>query len=129
MMKRSVTLFGWFLLLGGAGCVAVPDGKMEGAKPFSFESGRTPYAAAICIARNAKSLRSVTAEERLLGEASWEVVVRESGWAAGTLAVAEAHNTGSGSLVSVRVTDRQRGDHEGFARQLLADCQARMVAR
>jgi hypothetical protein len=110
MMKRSAALLGGLLLLAGSGCIQGPGGK-------------------ICIARNAKTLPNVTAEERLLGQASWEVVVRESGWAAGTLAVAEAHNTGSGSLVSVRVTDRQRGDHESFARHLLADCQARMVAR
>jgi hypothetical protein len=129
MMKRSAALVSWLLLLGGTGCIQGPGGKMEAANAFSFESGRTPYAAAICIARNAKTLPNVTAEERLLGEASWEVVVRGSGWAAGTLATAETHNTGSGSLVSVRVTDRQRGDHEDFARQLLADCQARMVAR
>jgi hypothetical protein len=129
MMKRSAALLGGLLLLAGSGCIQGPGGKMEAAKAFGFESGRTPYAAAICIARNAKALPNVTAEERLLGQASWEVVVRESGWAAGTLAVAEAHNTGSGSLVSVRVTDRQRGDHESFARHLLADCQARMVAR
>jgi hypothetical protein len=69
-MKRSVAMFGWLLLLGSAGCVHAPAGKIEPAKPFGFESGRTPYAAAICIARNAKNLRNVTAEERLLGEAS-----------------------------------------------------------
>jgi len=120
-------MLGGVVLLGSAGCVHV--GKIDAARPFSFESGRTPYAAAICIARNAKSLQNITAEERLLGDASWEVVVRDSGWTAGTLAVAEAHNNGTGSLVSVRVTGLQRGDPENFARQLMADCQGRMIAR
>jgi hypothetical protein len=120
-------MLGGVVLLGSAGCVHV--GKIDAARPFSFESGRTPYAAAICIARNAKSLQNITAEERLLGDASWEVVVRDSGWTAGTLAVAEAHNNGTGSLVSVRVTGLQRDDPENFARQLMADCQGRMITR
>ena len=128
-MRQLAVASGWLLILGIAGCAHSPGGKVEGAKPFSFESGRTPYSAAICISRNAKSLPNITAEERLLGDASWEVVVRDSGWSAGTLAVAQAHNNGSGSIVSVRVTDLQRGDHQSFAHRLLADCQARMVAR
>jgi hypothetical protein len=122
-------MFGWLLIVGIAGCAHSPGGKIDAAKAFSFESGRTPYSAAICIARNAKSLPDITAEERLLGDASWEVVVRRSGWTAGTLAIAQAHNNGIGSIVSVQVTDLQRGDHQSFARQLLADCQAQMIAR
>jgi len=128
-MRRFAVMFGWLLIVGIAGCAHSPDGKIDAAKAFSFESGRTPYSAAICIARNAKSLPDITAEERLLGDASWEVVVRQSGWTAGTLAVAQAHNNGIGSIVSVHVTDLQRGDHQSFARRLLADCQARLVAR
>lgn len=128
-MRQFAVMFGWLLMLGIAGCVHSPGGRVDAAKAFSFESGRTPYSAAICIARNAKSLPDITAEERLLGDASWEVVVRRSGWTAGTLAVAQAHNNGIGSIVSVQVTDLQRGDHQSFARQLLADCQAQMIAR
>lgn len=128
-MRRFAVMFGWLLIVGIAGCAHSPGGKIDAAKAFSFESGRTPYSAAICIARNAKSLPDITAEERLLGDASWEVVVRRSGWTAGTLAVAQAHNNGIGSIVSVQVTDLQRGDHQSFARQLLADCQAQMIAR
>ncbi|HET6492653.1 MAG TPA: hypothetical protein VFG44_06735 [Burkholderiales bacterium] len=128
-MRRFAVMFGWLLIVGIAGCAHSPGGKIDAAKAFSFESGRTPYSAAICIARNAKSLPDITAEERLLGDASWEVVVRRSGWTAGTLAIAQAHNNGIGSIVSVQVTDLQRGDHQSFARQLLADCQAQMIAR
>lgn len=128
-MRQFAVMFGWLLIVGIAGCAHSPGGKIDAAKAFSFESGRTPYSAAICIARNAKSLPDITAEERLLGDASWEVVVRRSGWTAGTLAVAQAHNNGIGSIVSVQVTDLQRGDHQSFARQLLADCQAQMIAR
>lgn len=128
-MRQFAVVSGWLLMFGIAGCAHSPGGKVDAAKAFSFESGRTPYSAAICIARNAKSLPDITAEERLLGDASWEVVVRRSGWTAGTLAVAQAHNNGIGSIVSVRVTDLQRGDHQSFARQLLADCQAQMIAR
>jgi hypothetical protein len=121
-------MLGWMVILGSAGCVRVPEGKIDAARPFSFESGRTPYSAAICIARNAKRLQNITVEEKLLGDAAWEVVVRDAGRAAGTLAVAEAHGNGTGSLVSIRVTALQRGDHESFARRLMADCQARMIA-
>lgn len=128
-MRRFAVMFGWLLIVGIAGCAHSPGGKIDAAKAFSFESGRTPYSVAICIARNAKSLPDITAEERLLGDASWEVVVRQSGWTAGTLAVAQAHNNGIGSIVSVHVTDLQRGDRQSFARELLADCQARMVER
>ena len=128
-MRRFAVVFGWLLALGVAGCAHSPGGNVDAAKPFSFESGRTPYSAAICIARNSKRLPGITAEERLLGDAAWEVVVREAGWTAGTLAVAQAHNNGTGSIVSVRVTDLQRGDRQSFARGLLADCQARMIAR
>jgi hypothetical protein len=128
-MKQFAVAFGWLLILGIAGCAHSPGGKVDAAKPFGFESGRTPYSAAICIARNAKSIPDITAEERLLGDSSWEVVVRQSGWTAGTLAVAQAHNNGTGSIVSVHVTDLHRGDHQSFARRLLADCQARLLVR
>ena len=124
-MKRVVPWWPWLLVFAGAGCGQLPPSTP--AKPFTFESGRTPYAAAICIARNAKSLPNVTAEERLLGDSAWEVIVRESTRSADTLAVAEAHDRGTGSAVALRVTSSQPGDPITFARRLMVDCQARMV--
>lgn len=124
-MRKLRARWPWILALATAGCVQAPHVARE---PFMFESGRTPYSAAICISRNAKSLPDVTAEERLLGESAWEVVVRESTGAASTLAVAEAHNRATGSLVSLRVMRSQRGEEAAFARRLLADCQATMIA-
>ena len=124
-MKRVVPWWPWLLLFAGAGCGQLPPSAP--AKPFTFESGRTPYAAAICIARNAKNAPNVTAEERLLAESAWEVLVRESTGSAETLAVAEVHNHERGSVVSLRVTSSQPGDPIAFARRLMADCQARMI--
>lgn len=129
-MKKFVAIVAWLLVLGTAGCLPAPEDKVEAVKPFNFESGRTPYSAAICITRNARSrFANITAEEKLLGEASWEVIVRELGRTAGTLAVAEVHNNGIGSTISVRVTALLKGDHENFARQLLSDCQAQRITR
>lgn len=129
-MKQFVAIGGWLLILGIAGCVHAPEEKIDVDRLFNFESGRTPYSAAICIARNARSrFQNITAEERLLGDASWEVIVRAAGRTAGTLAVAQVHNNGIGSMVSVRLTTLFQGDHANFARQLMADCQARMIAR
>lgn len=120
-MKRSVWLIG---VLVCAGCVQPPPAPPP--KPFAFESGRTPYSAAICIARNARNLANITAEERILGDSAWEVIVRAG---AETLAMAEAHNRGTGSLVTLRVTRDYRGNPADFARRLLSDCQAQPVER
>lgn len=122
-MKRIIALIG---LLACAGCVQPPAPPTPPAKPFLFESGRTPYSAAICIARNAAKLANIAAEERILGESAWEVVVRAG---TVTVAVAEAHNRGAGSLVTLRVARAYRGDPAALAQRLLSDCQAQPVAR
>lgn len=117
----------WGLLLLvvlGAGCVQPP--AVAPARTYTYESGRTPYSAAICIARNARKLANVAAEERLLGESAWEVVVRTG---TDTLAIAEVRNRGAGSVVSIRPTASPRGDPGAFAQSLMADCQARLVSQ
>jgi hypothetical protein len=125
-MRRFVRLWPPLVLLASAGCVLAPPAPP--AKPFIYESGRTPYSVAICIARNAKRLPGVTAEERLLGESGWEVVVRETG-AGDALAVAEAANRGRGSAVSLRVIQAPDRNPRAFAERLMADCQAQRSER
>lgn len=123
-MKRP-GVWPWFVILATAGCAQAPERERT---TYTFESGRTPYSAAICIARNAKRMPNVTAEERLLGASAWEVIVRASGGSEETLAMAEARNRGTGSFVSLRVRSAPDGDPEAFAHSLMTDCQARMVA-
>ena len=103
-----------------AGCAQAPIEKMEA---HTFESGRTPYSAAICIARNTRSTPGMSAEERIQGNAAWEVVIRESGRSA-PVAVADVQPRGAGSVVSVRVADVSRSAAASFAQRLLSDCQA-----
>lgn len=106
------------LLFQMAGCGVSPRQVEDGR--FPFRSARTPYAVAICIARNARSSADGTqAEEKTLGTASWEAVVRSP---AGLLAVAEVHEDGVGSVVSVRVTGSARADAKGIARRLVSGC-------
>jgi hypothetical protein len=108
------------LLLGLAGCAQPPKPGVEDAEAFNFKTARTPYTAAICIARNAKGRPgNLTAEERFLGESSMEVIVRSGGE---TLAVAQVHRVDLFSTVSIRVTPSIQSDREGFARQLMAGC-------
>jgi len=123
-MKKIVTWMVWCGLLLAVGCAPTP--KIEKVKPYAFESGRTPYSAAICIARNAKSMAGLTAEERLQGDVAWEVVIRQSWRGAGALAVADIQPRGSGSTVSIRFTG-DPDEPESFARRLMADCQAQML--
>ena len=119
-IKRIAVIPAWLLLLGIAGCAQAPKPGVEDGGIFIFKTARTPYAAAICIARNAKNRPgNMTAEEKLLGETSMEVIVRLRGE---TLAVAQVHRDGVFSTVSVRVTTSIGSDREGFARQLIADC-------
>lgn len=122
-MKCSIA-WRWSVIAAVTGCAQAPE---RPPAPHVFETARTPYSAAICIARNAKRLPGLTAEERLLGTSGWEVIVRTSG-ADGTLAAAEAHNRGTGSVVSLRIMSAPNRDPEAFARILTADCQARRVA-
>ena len=119
-IKHIAVILAWLLMLGIAGCAQTPKPEADDGERFNFSTARTPYTAAICIARNAKSRPgNVTAEERLLGETSMEVIVRSRGE---TLAVAQVHRDGQFSTVSIRVTASMRSDREGFARQLMADC-------
>ena len=122
-IKNIAVMLAWFLVLGIAGCAQTPkpaEPAVEDGERFNFKTARTPYSAAICIARSAKSRSgNITAEERLLGESSMEVIVRSRGE---TLAVAQVHRDGLFSTVSIRVTTSIRSDREGFARQLMADC-------
>jgi len=119
-VRHIAVILAWLLALGIAGCAQPPKPGVEDGEAFGFKTARTPYAAAICIARNAKSRPgNITAEERLLGETSMEVIVRSRGE---TLAVAQVHRDGLFSTVSVRVTASMGSGREGFARQLMADC-------
>ena len=119
-IKHITVMLAWLLLLGIAGCAQTPQPRVEDGAHFNFRTARTPYSATFCIARNAKSRPgNIAAEERLLGEASMEVIVRSRGE---TLAVAQVHREGLFSTVSIRVTTSIRSDREGFARQLMGDC-------
>lgn len=120
-VKRTGSLF---FLVACVGCVQAPFTAPETS--FTFESARTPYSAAICIARNARSLTNVMVEERLLGDTGWEVIVYNG---SDTLAVGEARSRPTGSIVSLRVTPTQRGNPARFAQRLMSDCQARMVTQ
>lgn len=124
-MRKLVAWAAWAWLFSIVGCAPMPTAEKAG--PYAFESGRTPYSAAICIARNAKGMAGLTAEERLQGDAAWEVLVRQSWRGAGTLAVADIQPRGSGSIVSIRFTSAQPDQPETFARRLMADCQAQML--
>jgi outer membrane lipoprotein SlyB len=119
-MRRITVILAWLLLLGISGCAQTPQPRVEDGENFNFKTARTPYSAAICIARNAKGgPGNLTAEERLLEETSMEVIVRSRG---DTLAVAQVRRDGQFSAVSIRVMASVRSDREGFARQLMADC-------
>lgn len=108
------------LIIVIAGCGEAPVRKPEGGERFSYETGATPYSAAICIARNARrSSGSIEAEEGLVGDSSMEVVVRSSGE---TLAVAQVHREGMKSRVSIEVIRAPGNDGRGFARMLMSNC-------
>lgn len=115
-------LFALFLAFGAAGCVQPPERPVDREERFAFRTARTPYAAAICIGRNAKGRSGVTAEERLLGASSMEVVVRSGSRSRDTLAVAQVIRDGSFSNVSILVTKVIGAEREGFARALMTDC-------
>lgn len=105
--------------LGLAGCAQTPEQAIDQGDRFSFTSALTPYTAAICIGRNVKARGGASAEERLLGEADMEVVVRDGG---NTLAIAQIRRGNPISSVSVWVTPSVRGDRKGYAQQLMAGC-------
>jgi hypothetical protein len=93
---------------------------LKDGTPHEFKSALTPYAASICIARNAKALGGgIVGQERLLGESSTEVVVRRSN---DTLAVAQIHRDGVFSKVSVSVARAAGSDAKTFANKLMSGC-------
>jgi hypothetical protein len=119
-MRRSA--FRCLALLGllAAACAPAPQRPSGEEAPFAFRTARTPYAAAICIARNARADAELRAEERTVGRSSTEVLVRDRGGE--TLAVARVDNDGVFSRVALRVTAAARGDRAAFARRLMAGC-------
>jgi len=101
-----------------AGCPA-PLERPEAPPPqFAYRIAATPYTAAICIGRNARS-RGAAAEERTHGDSGMEVIVRGAG---GPLATARILRDGSFSNVSLAVTPLAPGDPAAFARGLMASC-------
>ncbi len=119
-MEKRLLLLGvalWVL----AGCATSPDNMLKEGAPFGFNSANTPYAAAICIARNAKAM-GAAGQERLLGDASTEVVVRPSSGSRDTLAMAQIHRDGVLSKVSVFVGRAAGSDAKGFASKLMTGC-------
>ena len=121
-MRSSLVLLAEAALLGllAAGCAPTPERPVDQGDRFTFRTAHTPYAAAICIARNARGRAGTRAEERTVGDSSTEVVVRASGGEA--LAVARVDNDGTFSKASVLVTQAVRAEREGFARQLMQGC-------
>lgn len=123
MMKtgawRLLGVVGAISVIGG--CATSPEGVLKDGAPYVFTSANTPYAASICIARNAKAM-GAAGQERLLGDASTEVVVRPSSGSSDTLAMAQIHREGVLSKVSVFVSRSAGSDSKGFAARLMAGC-------
>jgi hypothetical protein len=122
MSKTRARLFrssAFLLILMLAGCAAAPEQVADSGEQFAFQMARTPYAAAICIGRNAKARPGAAAEERTLGESGMEVIVRGSG---AVLAVAKILRDGTFSSVNILVTRVAGSDRSGFARALVAGC-------
>jgi hypothetical protein len=115
-VPRSIA---FLFVLTLAGCVEQPQRPADPGEQFAFRVARTPYAAAICIGRNAKARPGAAAEERTLGESGMEVIVRASG---AVLAVAKILRDGTFSSVNIAVTRQAGGDRSGFARALVAGC-------
>lgn len=118
-MNRFAAPLVALVLLGLAGCAQTPEQAIDQGDRFNFTSALAPYSAAICIGRNVKARGRATAEERLLGEADMEVVVRDGG---DTLAVAQIRRGNPMSSVTVSITPSVRGDRRGYAQQLMAGC-------
>lgn len=108
------------LALLAAGCAPSPERPPDRGDRFTYRIAKSPYAAAICIARNARARAGQTAEERTAGESSTEVIVRGRGGE--TLATARVDNDGTFSNAAVLVTPAVRSDRQGFARQLMEGC-------
>jgi len=111
----------WVLMIAG-GCATSPEGIVRDGVKFDFESAHTPYAASICIARNARGMGGgIVGEERLLGDSSTEVAVRPSAGSRDTLATAQIHRNGVLSRATVFVGKGVR-DAKSFAGKLMAGC-------
>jgi len=105
-----------------AGCATSPEGLLDQGDRFEFSTARTPYTAAICIARNANGMGGgIAGEERTLGQSSTEVVVRPSRGASDTLAIVQIHYVGPLSKATVSV-NRSRSDRAAFAKRLMDGC-------
>ena len=115
----SIAAAGLLALLA-AGCAPTPERSADQGDRFTFRTAHSPYAAAICIARNARGGAGNTAQERTVGDSSTEVIVRARDGEA--LAVARVDNDGTFSNASVLVTSAVRSDRDGFARQLMQGC-------
>ena len=121
-MKNMLWASG-IVLLAVAGCATSPDDVTKDGSKFDFRSALTPYSAAICIARNAKTMGGgIVGEERLLGDASTEVYVRPSSGSRDALATAQIHRDGVQSKVSVQIGPSVRSDKQGFAQRLMSGC-------
>ena len=108
------------LVMGG--CATSPEGVVQDGAKFDFNSAHRPYAASICIARNARAMGGgIVGEERLLGESSTEVAVRPSAGSRDTLAMAQIHRDGALSKATVFVGQGVR-DAKSFAEKLMAGC-------
>jgi hypothetical protein len=116
---RTWMLAGLAVVLAAA-CAPTRERIPDEGERYSFRTAHTPYAAAICIARNARARAGSSAEERTVGASSTEVIVRAG--SGQTLAVARVDNEGTFSRASILVTPQVRSDREGFARQLMQGC-------
>jgi starvation-inducible outer membrane lipoprotein len=122
LMKKGLWASG-IVLLAIAGCATSPEDVTKDGSRFNFSSVHRPYAAAICIARNAKAMGGgIVGEERLIGDTSTEVYVRPSSSSRDALATAQIHGDGLVSKVSVQVGPSVRSDKQGFAQRLMAGC-------
>jgi hypothetical protein len=105
-----------------AGCATSPEGLLDKGDRFDFDTLRTPYTAAICIARNANEMGGgIAGEERTLGDSSTEVVVRPSRGASDTIAIVQINYIGPHSKASVSVNPSQ-SDRAAFAKRLMEGC-------
>jgi hypothetical protein len=117
IFQRNAAGIAILAMLVLAGCPA-PLERPEAPPQYSYRVASTPYAAAICIGRNAKA-RGQSAEERTYGESGMEVIVRGGGT---PLATARIVRDGTFSSVLMTVAPQAPGDRVAFSRALVAGC-------
>lgn len=107
-----------------AGCASSPKSTVESGERFDFPTALTPYSAAICIARNARSYSSTAfGEERTLDQSSMEVAVYQAKSSRDMLALAQIHRgQGAISTVTIWVSRAVRGDRQALAKHLIHQC-------